>query len=418
MLAGLDPLVILYMPCYSTQDDLLHQLPRHRGLEVLWAMIPPRTVPHWVTINSTVALLTPGHLTGLSTHLGREPGWGPEEDKDEQSSGQLPNSYSPFGVDLIQHELICRLQSFLEWLLPWAIINGMKFNESKCWILHLGHSNAGHKYRLGYEWLENGILQNRIWGLNRSQQCALAAKRAKHILGCIKHSITSWSREVTILLYSQTVQPHLECCDPQGPFHRAAPQLGRSQPVLHSWIMFSQVQDLTFIFVELHKVLVSLLFQPIQVFLQGVYPLQSVHFPTQFGITGKFHQDTLDPIIQITYEDIMQFWAQYQSLGDPTCARSLEKAAFIDEFTPFTNEREKLAAMQNLTITMATVCQRLSPVASKRGVLDDNWQHLHTSRRTRAPAGTGTHHGVGEGSCCKGSCLHKDRRVERGTKEC
>ncbi|KAK4832365.1 hypothetical protein QYF61_021964 [Mycteria americana] len=30
MLAGLDPLVILYMPCDSTQDDLLHQLPRHR----------------------------------------------------------------------------------------------------------------------------------------------------------------------------------------------------------------------------------------------------------------------------------------------------------------------------------------------------------------------------------------------------
>ncbi|KAK4829708.1 hypothetical protein QYF61_006083 [Mycteria americana] len=31
MLAGLDPLVILYMLCDSTQDDLLHQLPRYRG---------------------------------------------------------------------------------------------------------------------------------------------------------------------------------------------------------------------------------------------------------------------------------------------------------------------------------------------------------------------------------------------------
>ncbi|KAK4828859.1 hypothetical protein QYF61_000987 [Mycteria americana] len=30
MLAGPDPLVILYVPCDSTQDDLLHQLPRHR----------------------------------------------------------------------------------------------------------------------------------------------------------------------------------------------------------------------------------------------------------------------------------------------------------------------------------------------------------------------------------------------------
>ncbi|KAK4815415.1 hypothetical protein QYF61_001403 [Mycteria americana] len=32
MLAGLDALVILYMPCDSTQDDLLHQLPRHRAI--------------------------------------------------------------------------------------------------------------------------------------------------------------------------------------------------------------------------------------------------------------------------------------------------------------------------------------------------------------------------------------------------
>ncbi|KAK4811174.1 hypothetical protein QYF61_019805 [Mycteria americana] len=30
MLAGPDRLVILYMPCDGTQDDLLHQLPRHR----------------------------------------------------------------------------------------------------------------------------------------------------------------------------------------------------------------------------------------------------------------------------------------------------------------------------------------------------------------------------------------------------
>ncbi|KAK4830134.1 hypothetical protein QYF61_008561 [Mycteria americana] len=31
MLAGLDPLVILYMPCDGTEDDLLHQLSRYQG---------------------------------------------------------------------------------------------------------------------------------------------------------------------------------------------------------------------------------------------------------------------------------------------------------------------------------------------------------------------------------------------------
>jgi len=30
----------------------------------------------------------------------------------------------------------------------WAMISGMKFNKLKCWILHLGWSNAGHKYEL------------------------------------------------------------------------------------------------------------------------------------------------------------------------------------------------------------------------------------------------------------------------------
>ncbi|KAK4815744.1 LOW QUALITY PROTEIN: hypothetical protein QYF61_006782 [Mycteria americana] len=45
-----------------------------------------------------------------------------------------------------------------------------------------------------------------------SQQCALAAKRANRTLGCLKHSITSQSREGIIPLYSALVQPHLECC--------------------------------------------------------------------------------------------------------------------------------------------------------------------------------------------------------------
>lgn len=47
--------------------------------------------------------------------------------------------------------------------------------------------------------------------LNTSQQCALIAKAADNVLGCIRKSITSRSREVTLPLYSSLVRPHMEC---------------------------------------------------------------------------------------------------------------------------------------------------------------------------------------------------------------
>ncbi|GAB0181785.1 hypothetical protein GRJ2_000643800 [Grus japonensis] len=82
----------------------------------------------------------------------------------------------------------------------------MKFNKAKCKVLHVGRPNPKHNYRLGREWIESSPEEKHLRllvdeRLKMSQQC---------MLGCIKNSMTSRSREVILHLYSTLVRPHLE----------------------------------------------------------------------------------------------------------------------------------------------------------------------------------------------------------------
>jgi len=92
----------------------------------------------------------------------------------------------------------------------------MKFNKVKCRVLHLGRNNPVYQYRLRADLLESSAVERDLGvlvddRLTMSQQCVLAVKKANGILGCIKKSVASRSREVLLCLCSSKAPSGVLC---------------------------------------------------------------------------------------------------------------------------------------------------------------------------------------------------------------
>ena len=108
-----------------------------------------------------------------------------------------------------------QMQKIIDNLSAWAKLWGMRFNISKCKVLHMGNNNPEYEYTL------DGVKINRaeeekdlgVWiqtSLKPSKHCATAAKTANFAMGQLLRAFHYRKKSNLIPLYKTFVRPRLE----------------------------------------------------------------------------------------------------------------------------------------------------------------------------------------------------------------
>ena len=108
-----------------------------------------------------------------------------------------------------------RLQTDMDKLLEWSRTWLLKFNATKCKVMHMGNSNPGGNYTMDGVVLEE-IESEKDLGVyitkdsKPSTQCTKAAQKAMNSLRLIKRTFKYFDHDAFQTLYRTYIRPHLE----------------------------------------------------------------------------------------------------------------------------------------------------------------------------------------------------------------
>ena len=108
------------------------------------------------------------------------------------------------------------LERLVQWSEKWLL----KFNPSKCKVMHVGHNlSTSYIMRDGNQTAELestdkekdlGIYVTK--DLKSQEQCVQSAKKARSVLGMVKRHFKIIDKEDFMVLYKTYIRPHLEYC--------------------------------------------------------------------------------------------------------------------------------------------------------------------------------------------------------------